>query len=87
MTDHDDLGASAMLHVPSIERIKSILKKDTEGNDMIAVMTSLAAEAELEDDDVGQCAVTFMDESDEFKEGTWVPELWIVVRKVLPDES
>jgi hypothetical protein len=28
----------------------------------------------------------YIEDGDEFVVGTWVPELWLVVRKVLPDE-
>jgi len=81
----DDLGTTGMVHGPAIPRVKDVVTKDQFGDDMLAAMTAVAADAELHQSDTGQCVVTFIDDGDEFVEGEWVPELWIVMRKVLPD--
>jgi hypothetical protein len=66
------------LHIPSIERI--------ENKDMV-IFDALVEESEEFGNEVGQVCIPLIEEGDEFVVGTWVPELWLVVRKVLPDEE
>ena len=68
------------LHEPAIERIK----KSVDGDGFLSVFEALVSEAETMGTEIGQVCMPYIEEGDEFVEGTWVPELWIVVRKVLP---
>lgn len=69
------------LHEPSIERIETL------SNDAnLHIFQALVSEAEEEERDIGQVCMPLIEDGDEFAEGTWVPELWYVVRKVLPNE-
>jgi len=71
-----------VIHKPSVERVtKSV---DPEG--FLSIFQAMAEEAEELDRDINQVCMPYIEDSDEFVEGTWVPELWLVVRKVLPDE-
>jgi hypothetical protein len=72
-----------MIHEPAIDRIKESV--DPEG--FYQLFQALAEEAEEHDEDVGQVCMPYVDEGDEFVAGTWVPELWLVVRKVMPDAN
>jgi len=67
-----------MIHEPAIDRVKA--EVDPEGFHQLFL--ALCEEAEAEGNDVGQCCVPFIEEGDDFKVGTWVPEIWFVVRKV-----
>lgn len=71
------------LHGPSIDRIMQPVSG--EGN--LALFEALIDEAEEFGNEVGQVCMPYIEEGDEFEEGTWAPELWLVVRKVLPNES
>jgi hypothetical protein len=67
------------LHTPSLKRI------DSDAN--LVIFNALVADAEDFDNEVGQVCIPLIEEGDEFVEGTWVPELWLVVRKVLPEDK
>ncbi|MHC4699579.1 MAG: hypothetical protein ACYTFQ_03285 [Planctomycetota bacterium] len=71
------------IHKPSIERIKT----PVDGEGKLALFEALVDEAEEFGNEVGQVCMPFVEKDDEFVEGTWVPELWLVVRKVLPNEE
>ena len=71
------------LHTPSLKRIEEAISPDAN----LMIFNALVADAEEFDNEVGQVCVPFIEESDEFVEGTWVPELWLVVRKVLPEDK
>lgn len=71
------------IHKPAIERIKS----PVDGDGLLGLYDALVDEAEEFDNEVQQVCMPFVDESDKFEPGTYVPELWLVVRKVLPDEE
>jgi hypothetical protein len=66
-----------MLHEPSLARI------DNEAN--LVIFNALIEESEEFGNEVGQVCIPLIEEGDEFVEGTWVPELWLVVRKVLKE--
>jgi len=68
------------LHNPSLKRIEDSISPDAN----LAIFNALVADAEDFDNEVGQVCIPLIEEGDEFVEGTWVPELWLVVRKVLP---
>jgi len=70
------------LHQPAIPRIE----EQPDANGLMSVFKALAREAEGFGNTVGQVCMPFIEADDEFEEGTWVPEFWFVVRKVLPDE-
>lgn len=71
------------VHKPSIERIKTPVN----GDGLLALYDALVEEAEEFDNEVQQVCMPFVEEGDKFEPGTYVPELWLVVRKVLPDEE
>ena len=70
-----------MIHEPAIKRIKQSV--DPEG--FYNLFLALCEEAKAEDNEVGQCCIPLIEEDDDYEVGTWVPELWLVVRKVLDD--
>jgi hypothetical protein len=72
-----------MIHKPSVERVKTSV--DPEG--FLGIFQSMIEEAEEEGRDINQVCMSYIEDGDEFVEGTFVPELWLVVRKVLPDEQ
>jgi hypothetical protein len=70
------------LHKPAIERVEA----DIAPKGHRAVFEALIAEAEEFGNEVGQVCMPYIAEGDEYEEGTWIPELWFVVRKVLPGD-
>lgn len=68
-----------MIHPPAEKRI--LQPVNSEG--LLSIFEALMEEAEEEEREVGQCCMPYIEEGDEFKKGEWVPELWLVVRKVL----
>ena len=71
-----------MIHKPSVERVKTSI--DSGG--FLSIFQAMIEEAEEESRDIAQVCMPYIEDDDEFVEGTFVPELWLVVRKVLPDE-
>jgi len=72
-----------MIHEPSVERVKTLVS----GEGFLSIFQAMVAEAEEEGRDIAQVCMPYIEDDDEFVEGTWVPELWLVVRKVLPDDK
>jgi hypothetical protein len=68
----------SILHKPAIARLEELL-------DLKELAETLAEDAEESGQEVGQVVLTLISEEDEFVDGTYVPELWLVVRKVLPE--
>lgn len=67
-----------MIHEPSVGRIK-----DNEcGSGLLDIFNSLTAEAEESGEELVSMMVDFIEAEDDFVEGTYVPELWFLVRKV-----
>ena len=71
-----------MIHEPSVERVKTSVS----GEGFLSIFQAMVVEAEEEGRDIAQVCMPYVEDGDEFVEGSWVPELWLVVRKVLPDE-
>ena len=71
-----------MIHKPSVERVKTSI----DAGGFLYIFQAMIEEAEEEGRDIAQVCMPYVEEGDEFVEGTFVPELWLVVRKVLPDE-
>jgi len=71
------------LHQPSLKRIEESVSADAN----LMIFNALVSDAEEFDNEVGQMCIPLIEEDDEFVEGTWVPELWLVVRKVLPEKK
>jgi len=69
------------IHKPALERIEK--EPDAEG--MKRIFSEMISEAEEFGNEVQNVCMPFIDEGDEFVPGTYVPEMWWVVRKVLPD--
>ena len=72
-----------MIHKPSVERVKTSI--DPAG--FLSIFQAMVEEAEEDNRDIAQVCMPYVDEDDEFVEGTFVPELWLVVRKVLHDTT
>lgn len=70
-----------MIHEAAKERIL----KPIDGEGLLMIFEALMDEAEEYENEIGQCCMPYIEDGDEFKEGEWVPELWFVVRKVLPE--
>ena len=70
-----------LIHRPFYERLRQGARFDHEN---IEVIFETLAE-DLDGEECGQFAAMFIGEEDEFVEGTYVPEIWFVLRKVLPD--
>jgi len=69
------------IHGPAIPRVTESV--DPEG--FLGIFEAMVSEAEEEERDINQVCMPYIDDGDEFVEGEWVPELWLVVRKVLPN--
>ena len=72
------------LHKPAIERLHEGVIYDP---DVIQTIFEEMARNVAEDAESGQYAVMFIGEEDDFEPGTYVPEIWFVIRKVLPDDD
>lgn len=72
-----------MLHEPSIDRLK---ETDIPGANVLGLFQELAADAAELDQESLDLIVGFMDESDEFLPGTYVPEIHFIVRRVGEDD-
>ena len=70
------------IHKPSLARLEE--EPDAEG--MKRIFSAMIAEAEEFDNEVQNVCMPYIDEGDEFVAGTYVPEIWFVIRKVMPDE-
>ena len=68
-----------MIHKPSIERI---LENEC-GEGLLKIFEGLIEDVKENGEESAALLVDFMEEDDIFVEGTYVPELWLVVRKVL----
>jgi hypothetical protein len=71
------------IHKDALPRIA----EQPDGDQLMRVFLAMVEEGEAFGNDVQQVCLPFIDEGDEFVEGTWVPEFWFVIRKVLPDEA
>lgn len=69
----------SLLHEPSTERIR---KGKIGGDGMVQLFETLAADAELNDVPVMTLMVPYVEDSDVYEDGKYVPELHLVVRKV-----
>jgi hypothetical protein len=58
-----------------------------DGEGKMLLFQAMIDDAEEMGTDIQQVCMPYIEEGDEFVEGTWVPELWLVVRKVLPNEG
>lgn len=74
-----------MIHEPAKERILSTVEYDP--ITMMSIFDDLAEKAEENKPEVAQYTAMFVDAEDEFVEGTYVPEIWFVLRKVVSEEE
>ena len=72
----------SLIHKPAHERV---LEKGLDGPTLLDLMECMALESEAFNNEAGQLLVGYIEDEDEFKPGTYVPEIWIVLRKVLDD--
>lgn len=68
-----------MIHEPAIERIKGGVFS---GEHFYNLLEGMCQEAEKVGQGSYHLAVSYVDEGDEFVEGTYVPEIHLIVRKV-----
>lgn len=73
--------AQSKVHKAAVPRIEA----QPDGPGLMSLFNAMIAEAEEEGREVGQVCIPFIDEEDEFTAGEWVPEFWLVIRKVLND--
>lgn len=73
-----------MLHRQSVERLKGF---NLSPEQLISLFEELAKAAESLDSGSTECSMSYINESDEFEVGTYVPEIIFVVRKVLDDPT
>lgn len=71
-----------LLHKPSISRV---LDSYTGGEKMLPLFETLAADAELNNIPALTLVIPFIEEGDEYKTGSYVPELHLIVRRVEDD--
>lgn len=69
----------SLLHEPSIKRI---LEGKIGGDGMVKLFETLAADAELNGIPVMTLMVPYIDDTDEYEDEKYVPELHLVVRKI-----
>jgi len=72
----------SLIHKAAHERV---MEKGLDGQTLLDLMEFMAADAETFEKETGQMMIGYLDEDDEFETGTYVPEVWIIVRKVLDD--
>lgn len=65
---------------------KRIAAGKASGEHLVQLFETLAADAELHEESVADLAVYYLEPSDEFVVGEYVPELHLVVRRVEPDD-
>jgi hypothetical protein len=73
-----------MLHTPSKSRIAD---GKASGKHLVELFEALARMAAELDESVYDCVVCYIDKSDEFKIGSYVPELHLVVRRVEDEDE
>ena len=72
-----------LLHKPSEKRIAA---GKASGEHLVKLFETLAAEAEATDESVIDLVVNYLEASDDFTPGKYVPELHLVVRRIEPDD-
>jgi hypothetical protein len=72
----------SLLHEHSIERIR---EGKIGGDGMVELFETLAADAELNGIPVMTLMIPYVEDSDEYEKGKYVPELHLVVRKINDD--
>ena len=73
------------LHEPAKQRLVDSVVYD--GVILTEVFDSLLEKASENKPDTAQYVHMFIDENDEFVEGTYVPEIWFVLRKVIDEDE
>ena len=78
-----DTFSESKFHKPSISRLEESI--DPEG--FKEIYKALIEDAEESEAEVSQVCMPYIEDGDEFEEGTWVPEMWFVVRKVIKERK
>lgn len=68
-----------MIHEPAVARIKDGVFS---GEHFYNLLEEMCQEAEKVEQDSYHLAVSYVEDGDEFVEGTYVPEIHLIVRKV-----
>jgi hypothetical protein len=70
------------------EQAKSrVIGGGTQGEGLLHLFEQMAEDAEERGLEAGHIIVSYFEEGDDFKVGTWVPELHLMVQKVTDDEA
>ena len=72
-----------MLHNSAIERVKSTM---IPGENILGLFQELASDAAELDQESMDLIVGFMEDTDEFVPGTYVPEIHFIVRRIGEDD-
>ena len=67
------------VHAPALERIS---KGSYSGPDVARLFEEMAEEADKTETEGYHVVISFLEEGDEFVEGTYVPELHLTLRKI-----
>lgn len=67
-----------MIHEDAKDRIKSLTK-----DDLLELMEDAAVQADAAGEESGVVLLSYIDQNDNFEVGTYVPEVWLIVRRVL----
>jgi len=57
------------------------------GEHLVQLFETLAADAELMDEQIADLVVFYLEPDDEFIVGKYIPELHLVVRRIEPDDT
>lgn len=72
-----------MIHPPAEARIKD---GQFSGEHFFNLLREMAKEAEKDGAESYHLAISYIEDGDEFEEGTYVPEIHLIVRKVNVDD-
>ena len=73
------------LHAPAVQRMKDGTEYDAETLQLI--FEQLLENAKQNQPESASFTALFVDAEDEFVTGTYIPEIWFVIRKVVEDDD
>lgn len=72
-------------HKPSVKRIEEGMTYDPDT--IMLIFEELLDQTKHNDPETNHFTAMFIDEDDDFVVGTYVPEIWFVLRKVVDDDE
>lgn len=72
-------------HEPAVKRIENGMTYDPDS--IMMIFEELLEQAKINKPGTNHFTAMFIDEEDEFVPGTYVPEIWFVLRKVVDDDE